>query len=145
MNPEEQKIASLFINLLGITPKLKSLNNPNQDSPERELFKTSIEEWGLAWRQQNTLFNKYGIDLSGYDTLLYSSIEGLINLMYGPVKSQVIAAYVYNKSNTDEDYLKIEGTNNSVYYIKNIDELYDFIHSVKEEDLLIDDEDDDED
>lgn len=143
MNLEEQKISSVFSHLLGITPKLKSADFSDNDTYERELFKVSIEEWNLAWRQQTTLFNKYGIDLSGYDNLLYNSLESLINLMYGPAKSQIIAAYVYNKSNTEEDYLKVEKTDGKFYYIKNTDELYDFIHSVKDEDLLINDDTDD--
>lgn len=142
MNSDEKQISSVFSHLLGVTPKLKYTETAiTNNSEEKDLFASAIEEWGIAWRQQGTLFTKYGLDLSGYDNLLYSSIESLIILMFGPVKAQVIGAYVYNKTNTEEDLLKVRDIHGNNHYIRDINELYEFIHTIKDEDLLMDDDD----
>jgi len=102
------EIKNLFSKML--SPKIE-LNSTelvyDGEDIEKELFIQIIESWGNAWKQQNTLFNKYGIDLSGYDNLLYSSIEKSMILLFGHTKWQIINSYVYSSLNLEEDKLKI--------------------------------------
>ena len=59
------KIKEIFSKML--SPKIE-LNNTELEFEgediEKELFVSMVQSWSNAWKQQNTLFSKYGIDFS---------------------------------------------------------------------------------
>lgn len=138
------KIKEIFSKML--SPKIE-LNNTELEFEgediEKELFVSMVQSWSHAWKQQNTLFSKYGIDFSGYDNLLYSSIEKSVILLFGHTKAQIVNTFVYSSLNLEEDSLKITNKNNLSYFISSPEELFDFCVLVNDEDLYEDDEQDD--
>ncbi len=137
------KIKEIFSKML--SPKIE-LNNTEQEFEgediEKEIFVSMIQTWSNAWKQQNTLFNKYGIDFSGYDNLLYNSLEKAVIIMFGHTKAQIINTFVYSSLDLEEDSLKITDKNNISYFISSPEELFDFLLSIDDEDLLINDNED---
>lgn len=143
----KRQIKNIFSQLLGANVIVHS-DGENEELLEKELFVSTIKEWGNAWKQQNTLFNKYGIDLSGYDQLLYGSIEKLITILFGSYKTQVVLTYVYSSLNLEEDSLKITDKHNKEHYITTPEQLFDFLMTISDDDLIrserVDDEDDED-
>lgn len=143
----KRQIKNIFSQLLGANVIVHS-DGENEELLEKELFVSTIKEWGNAWKQQNTLFNKYGIDLSGYDQLLYGSIEKLVTMLFGSYKTQVVLTYVYSSLNLEEDSLKITDKHNKEHYITTPEQLFDFLMTISDDDLIrserIDDEDDED-
>lgn len=140
----KHKIKNIFSQLLGANVSVNS-DEENEELLEKELFVSTIKEWGNAWKQQNTLFNKYGIDLSGYDQLLYGSIEKLITILFGSYKTQVVLTYVYSSLNLEEDSLKITDRHGKEHFITTPEQLFDFLMTISDEDLIRSENADDED
>ena len=138
MSKPKQHLKKVLSEILGAEIELE--NNGNQEVvgvfQEKEIFVDAIKKWQNAWKQQNTLFNKYGIDLSGYDSLLYSTIEGILLIGFGIVKYGIITSFVYNSLDTTEDMLKITDNKGKEYFVSDASELYDFIVKIKDEDFI---------
>lgn len=125
-------------NILGGEIELEdnSVKDEASSIDERTLFIDSINKWQNAWKKQNTLFNKYGIDFSGYDSLLYEALEGILLTGFGGVKYSIITKFIYSSLDSEENALKIVDNKGKEYYISNVEELYEFIIKINDKDFL---------
>lgn len=138
------RIKKVFTNLLGDGVELISSNENIVNTSEnigKSLFIEFIEKWKNAWKVKQTLFNKYGIDVEGYDTQIYSALENLLIFSLGSVKAGIIINYIYGfELNLGETKFLIKDKNGKDYFISNMDELYEFIMNLKDEDFIEDGE-----
>lgn len=51
--------------------------------------------------RQNITYNEFGIDLIKYDELLYTVIDQLILLKFGPELCKIVYFYLYERRNPD--------------------------------------------
>lgn len=138
------RIKKVFTNLLGDGVELISSNENVINTTEdvgKSLFIEFIEKWKNSWKVKQTLFNKYGVDFEGYDTQIYSSLENLLIFSLGSVKAGIIINYIYGfELNLGETKFLIKDKNGKDYFISNMDELYEFIMNLKDEDFIGDEE-----
>jgi len=131
----KKQITSIFSNLLGAEIEVESNGNSTIPYTDKDLFIKAVTNWHECWKTQNELFLKYGIDFSGYDTQLYNALENMILLKYGEVKYSIIVNYIYVE-NPSKDVLVVTDNKEQEYTIKTIEDLYDFISSMNDDDFI---------
>lgn len=133
------KLKKVFTNLLGDGIELTSIDGKinTEEDIGKVIFIEFMEKWKNSWKVRNTLFNKYGIDLEGYDNQLYSALENLLLFALGYVKSHIIMNYIYADINQEVEKFQITDKNGVKYYISNVEELYDFIKKINDSDFMI--------
>lgn len=138
----KKQIKNIFSNILGVDVDLEFNKYPPYEiSTDKDLFLTALKGWDEAWKIQNDLFIKYGLDFGGYDVLLYTALENLILLKFGNVKFNIIVSYIYTEKDGNGDkILKITDKNDQNYLIKSIEDLYELIMEMNDDDFLKDKE-----
>lgn len=137
----KKQIKNIFSNILGVEVDLEFTNESEISLDEKDLILGALKNWDDGWRAQNELFNKYKIDFGGYDVMLYTAIENMILSKFGGVKYTVIVSYIYNElDEKGEKTLKITDKNGQSYLIKSIEDLYEFVIQMNEDDFLKDKE-----
>lgn len=134
-----KKIKDVFSNILGTEVNVESFGEETVPLSDKDLFIKIINDWSNAWKKQNELFDKFGIDFSGYDTILYNTIENLIVLKYGEIKYSVIVSFVCSEFNDGDNALMIVDKNKQQYFLKTTLDLYEFIQNMNDEDFIIKD------
>jgi len=135
-------IQKLFTALYGVDIELqlpKQIPPPAVDHV-KNYFIRSLTEWRNAYLIQDTLHNKFGLDFNGYDGQLYDALESMVFSFFGPIKGTIIIHFIYCPLNLEVEAFKIADKNGKVFYIANIEQLYNFILSIKDQDFIIEEE-----
>lgn len=138
----KENLQLLFKSVLNVNVEIQD-NSSDPVLAARQIFVKMINTLEESWEKQNSIY-ELGIDLSGYDLPLYNVIENLLRLIFGPKKAELVFWYIYSRKNPDGTTIKLVDKNNNAIELNNPSELFDLIHSISDEDLLINETDDDE-
>ena len=94
---------------------------------EKEMFCKIVDLWDKSWQRGNKVFDDYQIDMGEYDAYFYRMIEGLFIMMYGELKAEVIAWWVYERFAEDGELLVLIDEKENQFEIKTSLELFKFI------------------
>lgn len=72
---------------------------------EQELFIELLETLETGWLKDHELYEKHGVDLSGFAQYLYHAIETLVMLKYGAFKADIFWWYVLDRFDADGSLL----------------------------------------
>jgi len=136
----DRKIKQIFSKLLGAEIELEPLSGIPQEYSEKSLFLDIINYWILVWNRGNILVEDYGINFQGYDDLFYCALEDLLLLKYGEIKYKIITSYIYSDIISENNALLISDKNNKKYEIKTVEELWNLIQTINDEDFYLTDE-----
>lgn len=136
----DRKLKQIFSKILGADIELEPISGIYKEYSEKELFIDFINQWVLAWNRGNLLLEEYGVNFQQYDDLLYSALEDLTLLKYGEVRYRIIVSYIYSDIMDKEDHLIVVDKNNKKYEIYSVEDLYQTISVVKDEDFTLDNE-----
>lgn len=137
----KENLQLLFKSVLNVNVEIQD-NSSDPVLAARQIFVKMINTLEESWEKQNNIY-ELGIDLSGYDLPLYNVIENLLRLIFGPKKAELVFWYIYSRKNPDGTTIKLVDKNNNAIELNNPSELFDLIHSISDEDLLINETDDD--
>ena len=138
----KENLQLLFKSVLNVNVEIQD-NSSDPVLAARQVFVKMINTLEESWEKQNSIY-ELGIDLSGYDLPLYNVIENLLRLIFGPKKAELVFWYIYSRKNPDGTTIKLVDKNNNAIELNNPSELFDLIHSISDEDLLINETDEDE-
>ena len=103
---------------------------------EKEIFCAVITNLEKIWERSNTLFNDFGVGLIKYEDIHFSVIDDLLLLKYGPLKTEIIGWYIYERINPDGTINKlimesVDGTDEEEFTLKTPIDLWNFIRKIK--------------
>lgn len=139
---EKEQIKKIFDSLYGTEIDIVSSPQPQNKTEnfQKSCFIKSIIEWRNAYKIKDTLFKTYGIDVTGYDSLIYDALENLLAASIGVVKATLVMSYIYCPVNIDVEPLKYIDKNQKTYTVKTPEDLYLFISNINEDDFYIDEQ-----
>jgi hypothetical protein len=138
----KENLQLLFKSVLNVNVEIQN-NSSDPVLAARQVFIKMINTWEESWDKQNSIY-ELGVDLSGYDMPLYNIIENLIRLIFGPKKAELIFWYIYSRKNADDTNVKLVDKNGNPIELNNPSELFDLIHSISDDDLIVNDEEEED-
>jgi len=133
----DRKLKQVFSKLLGADIELEPLSGIPKVHSEKELFMDVISFWVLVWNRGNMLAKEFGVDFQNYDDMFYCALEDLLLLKYGEIKYKIIVSYIYADIQNENNFLLVADKNGKRYEIKSIEELWNLISTIKEEDFTL--------
>lgn len=126
------------INLNNFGEHLKFIrSNSKTKLTDKKIFVNTIKNLEACWKRSNYSFVKLGINLFSYEEAFYITIENLLFLYFGELKTELILFYVFSRFDEKGELIPftiyIEENKEEKYLIENINQLWDL--SVKLEEI----------
>ncbi len=126
MSQEKNPILKQLQEILGTKGNI-SESSKTRARKEKEMFCQIVDLWDKTWTRGNKMFDDYQIDMGEYDAYFYKIIEGLFIMMYGELKAEVVAWWVYERFAEDGELLVLIDEEENQYEIKTSLELFKFV------------------
>jgi hypothetical protein len=117
--------------------KIKDKDGVEEIPTEEELFMESINLLENCWKRSNSLFENFGINFIDFETDYHQTIENLILIKYGLLKTEIILWYIFGRLNEENEpsplILKYDDRDDEEIFINDVKELWDFLNKIEEQ------------
>lgn len=130
-------------NLNNFGKKLKFSKRPSKKKTfdEKELFIEIVDSFFDIWKRSNSTYEQYKINLLEYEEKFYQVIEGLINIKYGPWKTELILWYIFAREDLNTGkisplVLQVDGKEDVEVTINNPKDLWELLKKLEEDENI---------
>jgi|TARA_R110000803_G_scaffold34538_1_gene75335 hypothetical protein len=126
---DNQDIISHLQKMGGENVEIKESPKSEEERTE-SLFVDTILTLESAWDADNSLHGDYGVDLMGFTTSFYHTIENLLVLQYGHSKAEIIWWWVVDRFDAGGELLGIETEDGKPHILETPKQLYEFLKTL---------------
>lgn len=103
---------------------------------ESEIFAGIIEKLEACWKRSEELYKQFGVGLIEYEEGYFSTIDDLLLLKYGAIKTEIILWYIYERIDPDGNIKNLilefdNGEEDLEITLNTPKDLWDFLKRVK--------------
>lgn len=113
-------------------------SQPIEELTDKEMFVRIVERLDKCWDDSNGLYEKFKISILEYEEGYYQVIEDLLNVQYGPWKTELILWYIFGRFDADGNIYplivqtKDKGTEEKVF-LKTSLQLWNFLDRLEKQ------------
>lgn len=105
---------------------------PSDDDRQRELFEKIILALETAEVRTSIIGNDFKLDLSDYNEVFYTAIDGLLTLWLGKEACELVFFYLYERLNPDSSINELMDSDGNIILLTSPTELWFLIKQLQE-------------